>query len=51
LFLRAQGQRAIEPQSQEIEVNVQSVWSKHDQLEDLFHFMLLAADVAARTLF
>jgi len=38
-------------QSQETKVNVQSAWSQFSQLEELFHFMLLAAYIDARPLF
>ena len=34
-----------------VKVNVQSAWSQFSQLEELFHFMLLAAYVDARPLF
>ena len=35
---------SLDPQSQEIEVDVQSFWSKRAQPEDSPHFMLLMAD-------
>ena len=44
-------QYALDPQSQEIKVNVQSIQAKRAQLEDKFHFMLLATDVTSRALF